>query len=778
MKTEFRPIALLLHGNCNEEKVAGLLLSVKFLEMEKLTFTDSKMILSEIFSIIDPDFLIKVMWNNDEKRLFRQASMSLIAFSIQTGYSSIFRDSAPRFVELLFASLEFSASTDYGTSQSMSDQKYDMQFVLDLLTVIKWITAEGGCSTIRTVLLKSISHAGKVTTELPAYFYPFLSDYVMDLSQMLFSARNFSSPDEDSDILPTLCAEMLRMFIVKGFHGGAPEAVRDSALRCCLHFLSTKSAFNPAWSLQEMSDGDEENLHSERPLSPALPPAASTSTLKEKEIAPPEILSNTTIDRSSLKCPSSETGTFPMLLVSIIGIEVHLLLEEALALFKEPQGEPQIPSYGELRDPSVQRQKKYDEVKLNLNSEYTLLRIKRILKMIPCCMSLLNTTILLLVGREEGEDAIVEAHWSLLSSPVILHIRQTVHNIFQKVFDFLKEISDISSETLTTIYHGDSSVSENNAFAEIRSIYRTDALLLNVVRQITAALCLWVLEDEDMRDSFVQNLPLMLTWSVVPMYFSDTPDAHNLLMKNSNGVGAEEWTASTVTVWKALLDPLMYAQNEVEDAGDVLHYLLPCLIAISGDMMAEDELADKVCTLNGGSLLCRLVNLALLVCKNATSLREEYQKLNMTSSSKQKSQNYHNVRDVADAGDSKALLDRFCNTCCAACDQLTFFFEWKQKEIILLRKGESETEALTALFSLSKETFPFIPKMAPFSLSKSKRRQEDRHAERLACILAAASSILSDSDSKNIDSTIVTTLSSLGCAVSDLIIVLGLISID
>ena len=773
METEFGPIAILLHGNCNEEKVAGLLLSVKFLEMEKLTSTDSETILREIFSIIDPDFLIKVMWNNDNRRLFRQASMSLIAFSIQRGLSSIFRDSASQFVELLFNSLKFNANIDCETSQSISDQKYDMQFAVDLLTVIKWITAEGGCSTIKSVLLQSIFHAGKLTTELPAYFYPLLLDHVMDLSHMLFAARNFRGPDGDN--LSKLTAEMLRLLIVKGFHGGAPEAVRDSALRCTLHFLSSKSAFNPAWSLQEVRDVDE-SLNSDRPLSPALQRAVSAST--EKENIKAGIQMGTTIDPLNLNCPSVDTGTFPMLLVSIIGIEVHLLLEEALALFKQPQGEPQIPLYGDLRDPSVERKKKYDEVKFNPDSEYTLLRIKRILKMIPCCMSLLNTIILLLVGREAGENIVVEAYWSLLSSPAILHIRQTVHNIFQKVFDFLKELTDICPETLTTIYHGDSETPKDNYFVETLSIHRTDALLLNVVRQITAALCLWVLEDEDMRDPFVQNLPLMLTWSVVPLYFSDTPDADNSLAKSTNRIWGGEWTASTLIVWRALLNPLVHAQDDVEDAGDVLHYLLPCLIAISGDMTAEDELADKVCTLGGGSLLCRLVNLALLVCQNATSLKEEYQQLNMTCSCEPKFQRYHKVKDVVDIEDRKASLDRLCNTCCAAFDQLNLLLEWKKKEIILLRKGESEAEALSALFSLSKETFPFIPKVAPFSLSKSKRTLEDRHAERLACILAAASSILRDSDNGNFDSKKVTNLSSLDCAVSDLILVLGLISID
>ena len=765
MESEFGRISLLLNGSSNEEKVAGLLLSVKLLEMEKLTSVESKMLLDNAYAVIGPDFIIKLMWNIDKRRLFRQASISFMAFSIQNGLSHLFKDFTLRLIDLLFSSVrltsKISPNLDTSPSPSTSDQKYDRQFALDLLTTIKWITAEGERSAIQAILIHLLSYAGKVTTELPGYFYPLLLDYAMDLSNMIYSSSNFSGNYKDSGIMSTDTAEKLRILIVKGFHGGALEAVRDSSLQCCLHFLSSNCAFNPTWSLDGMKDIDD-----------AVVKKTQTKIITEK----------LNQDVSSAAC-----GTFPKLLVSIISIEVHLLLEEALALFKEPQGEPQIHSYSDLRDPSVDRRKKYDEVKLDSNSDYTLLRIERLSKMIPCCMSLLNTIILLLVGREEGEGITVEAHWSILSSPAILHIRQTVHNIFQKVFDFLKEISDISQETMNNIYNSNHNTSNDKNNVMVDRSNRNDTLLLTIVRQVTVALCLWVLEDEDMRDSFVLNIPLILVWSVVPMYFNDNSDGDDVANKVSDGVdqGNKYWTTSSMIVWKALSHPLVTAQSQGEveageDIGDILHYLLPCLAAISGGMTAEDELADRLCAIDGGLLLCRLVNLSLLIGQNATHLRREDQKLNEVESSEGSSQKKQEVRERGRDDSKSASFVRLCHTCSSACDQLTFLFQWKQKEIILLRKGESETEALSALFCLTKDTFPYIPKVAPYSLSKSKRSQEDRHAERLSNILAVASGTLSGSLIESTDSkaTTTTALYFLDCAVSNLVTILSLISID
>ena len=741
-------IPLLLQGSSNEEKVGGLLLSVKLLETDVLNESESKAFLHRLYTFVSPDFIVKLMWNQEKRRLFRQAAMSLIACSIQHGFASKYSDFGLPLIRLLFSALLssekssakginraeddtiVSSSPESLHSEASSDQKYDKQFVLDLVLTLKWIAAESNRTTVYNILAETLLNAGNVTTELPPYLYPSLLEFVTDLCQMQCHPSSSPEATDEATAMSNESAVMLRLLVVKGFHGGAPEAVRDSALQCSLQLLSSSS------------------------------PLTNTTNSPAVELDPIDTdTAGLTLDK------------FAMLLVSIVGIEVHLLLEEALALFKQPQGEPEEKSYGDLRDPAEERKKKYDEVKLDSGGDYTLIRTKRLLKMIPCTMSILNAVLLLLVGRDDGDNNMVEAHWMSLPSPAILHIRQQVHNIFQKIFDFLKEISDISQTVLINV-NRISPPSECIEGSIIDSRLRNDILLVKVVRQVTAALCLWVLEDEDMRDSFVQNLPLLLMWSAVPIHFrnSDSNDGTDLTADAK--LGTMIWAPSRLIVWTALTEPIEFNDSKgADDIGDVLHYILPCLAEISEGLAPEDELAEKLCTVGGGSLFTRLVNLSLLVSDNSTVLKGNDK---ISRAEKNKSSD---VRERDMTKYSPASYSRVCHTCSSGCDLLTAMFAWRKNDIIVLRKGETESEALCAIFTLSKDTFPIIPSVSAYNLSRSKRNMEDRHAERLADLLAVASGIFNGvkGESKVKSST---PLSVLNEAVSSLVLILGAVSVE
>ena len=737
MELEIDRIKILLAGDSNEEKIAGIMLSVQLLEMEKLSTERSKRFLDESYALISPSYVIKMMRNTKNRRLFLQAGTSLIASSIQLGFSHVYRDFASALVDLLFFSLAISKNSPNGIADKAVVTEHQRQFEIDLLLILKWIAAESPRTTIENILMYSLKVA--CTAELPAQFFPAFLDFIGDLSRLQDSSNTANGSLTDPMVLPAESAGDLRNLLLKGFHGGAPETIRDCSLLFCQCFMSPSSSLSPSWSIEVLQDSN-----------------MTLEPLMEKE---------------------NPSGKFAMLLMSVIGIEVHLLLEEALALFKPPQGEPQTPSYGDLRDPSQERKKRYDEVKIDSTGSFAAVRLRRLRNLIPCCMSLLNSTLGLLLGKESATSSSASAthlhdDWSALPSLAILHIRQAAHNIFQKVFDFMKEISDITQFTIANVY------SERNSTMGLHPDSVRDTLLVNIVQQSTATLCFWVLEDEDLRSAFLEHLPLLIKWSALTLHI-DTDGGMGI---DSTGTRPEsrldgaDWMAPAAITWAALTAVSEKAPTDVEGecVGDVLHYILPCLADIASTLDDTDVLADKICTLDGGCLFARLVNIELLVSLNADDIIAEESSIGAgmrTSRHSQKSDGSNNFLSRS------AASTRTCHTCTAASDLLSTILSWKMKEIRILRKGDSETEVLCALFALSSASFPCIPASAPSGLISETRGQENRHAERLADILTTAHSTFTGGAASVTDSSISDNVSQLAESISRLVLVLNSVSI-
>jgi hypothetical protein len=730
MELEVDRIKLLLAGNSNEEKIAGIMLTVQLLETEKLSVERSKAFIKEAYALICPSFVIKLMRNTKNRRLFLQAGTSLMASSIQLGFSYVYRDFALALVDVLFFSLAISRSTTNDNVDRVSAIDHERQFEIDLLLTLKWIAAESPLSTIENILKHSLKVASE--SELPVQFFPVFLDFIGDLSQLQGSSNTANEGFKEPIALPAASAGDLRNLLLKGFHGGAPEIIRDCSLLFCQHYLSSSSSLSPLWSVEEMkgSNSIEEPQKKENPI-----------------------------------------GKFAMLLMSVIGIEVHLLLEEALALFKPPQGEVQTPSYGDLRDPSEERKKRYDEVKVDSTGSFAGVRLKRLINMISCCMSLLNSTLGLLVGKESVASASdLCSDWSALPSSAMLHIRQAAHNIFQKIFDFMKEISDISQITIAIEY------GKNSSTIDLHSDSIRDSLLVNVVQQSAATLCFWVLEDEDLRSAFLEHLPLLLKWSAVTLHFDTNKGAEKISSMMELLRSGVDWTAPAAITWAALTSvsekkPIV---DEGESVGDVLHYILPCLADIASTLDDTDVLADKICTLNGGCLFTRLVNIALLVGLNAAYIAAEE---NAGSASNRMPRHSQNSEGSSHILSRAAASTRTCQTCAAALDLLSTILSWRMKEIRILRKGDTETEVLCALFALSAESFPCIPAAPLFSLNLDSRGQEDRHAERLADILTKAHLTITGGVPAGTHSSISDNVAQLGESISRLVLVLNSVSI-
>eukprot|EP00596_Hydrurales_sp_CCMP1899_P009965 CAMPEP_0119047980 /NCGR_PEP_ID=MMETSP1177-20130426/56179_1 /TAXON_ID=2985 /ORGANISM="Ochromonas sp, Strain CCMP1899" /LENGTH=598 /DNA_ID=CAMNT_0007023265 /DNA_START=135 /DNA_END=1932 /DNA_ORIENTATION=+ len=577
---ELKSILVLLKGNSNEEKVAGVLLAVKLLEMNILGPTESKSFMIQIFSLVTPDFIVRLIGTLDKKKLIRQAGLNFLAFSIQWGMSTVFKESTSQLIDLLFSSL---ALADLNSDKSGIEKPFssveetdsDQQFLLDILLALKWIAIESNIDFIDRILERILMNVGKVTTQVPIFLYPSLLNFIVEISGI---RSKVDQSEKDVCMLSNESGAMLRMLIVKGFHGGAPEAIRDSSLLGCLHLISPDTSFSSDWSLE----------------------------------------SETAVDNLDPKSKSAEkspvVGKFAMLLASIVGIEMHLLLEEALALFKEPQGEPQNLSTGDVNDPLFERRTQYNTIKVDMKKDIVDVRIKRLVKMIPCCLSILNGILLLLVGKEgdeeeNGVDDSKQPLWAALSSVAMLHIRQTVHSIFQKVFDFLKEISDISRETLSNIFGNfNKKDSEGKVIKIVKdNVFNNNGeLLIIIVQHATATLSLWILEDEALRDPFVRNLYLILQWSIVATQLKDSGKSIEIKDEEINQI--MNWRPTNLMAWTTLSQSstsniLSHSIQEdgnileQDNIGDILHYVLPCLANISDNLAKEDELTERIYTL-------------------------------------------------------------------------------------------------------------------------------------------------------------------------------------
>jgi hypothetical protein len=743
MEAEMSLTAKLLRGSSDEEKFAGIMLSLKLVEMGKLDEKDSKAVLMELYGLISPVFVIKLMRITKKRRFFRQTCISLIANSIQLGFSNVYRDHTIKLIDVMFFSLDLSAKTPQtvaegdslgGSQTSSSNTEDDRTFELDLLLALKWIAAGATSADVYKLLSHTLKRTGGINFELPVYIYSALLDFLVDLCQLLSRPDTSENSHIERFTLPTEEAALFRKLIVKGFHGGAPESIRDSSLFCCLHFLDLNSSVHPSWSVGILED-------------------------KQSDIA-------------SDKGDKQGSGKFAMLLVSVIGIEVHLLLEEALALFKKPEGEPLEHSYGDLRDPKEERRKRYNEVGTDACISNTSVRVERISSMIPCCMSLLTAILELLIGNEKIESGssgvVAELYWSHLPSPAMLHIRQTVQNIFQKIFDFLKEISDVSQSSISHVFK-----KKNQGFENTDAVTLTnghDTLLLRIIQQATATMCFWVLEDEDLRDPFLSNLPNILRWSAVTVHFDDSDNANSCKLRESIYTYGVDWEATTSEAWTSITaGPTGSAMSGgSDDVCDVMHHVLPCLAAMSSNLTAKDELAERLCTLDKGSLFARLINITVLLGLNASNFFE----LDMTNSEQSATSHKNHPLNETDATSSTSAtsLVRNGQTFSSALNLLECYFSWKQKEIQTLTLGETEVEALTDIFCISKDLFPKIRIANSSALSLTVKGSQNQCLTRdLADVLDRARHILCDSVGNGNNEPVTKEILSLNSAISALV---------
>lgn len=244
MEDELRRITLLLQGISNEEKVAGIMLSTKILEMNILGSEKTKIFLKEALSLISPGFFINLIATKDKKRLYRRVGMDFLAASIQWGFSSNFQSSTSRLLDILFLSLDKNTDTPNricnteaaaGASSSENtvtaselelEKESDEKFTLSVLFTLKLIAVESSKEILDIILEYVLTNVGKATTQIPVFLFPSLLEFIIDIIEIKALSNNKISNEKQGTVfLSVESAELLRMIIVKGFHGGAPEVM-------------------------------------------------------------------------------------------------------------------------------------------------------------------------------------------------------------------------------------------------------------------------------------------------------------------------------------------------------------------------------------------------------------------------------------------------------------------------------------------------------------------------------------------------------------------------
>ena len=176
-----------------------------------------------------------------------------------------------------------------------------------------------------------------------------------------------------------------------------------------------------------------------------------------------------------------------LLLMSVLRGELHLLYEEILCKY----------DVTEVKESTAASSSYIDTAIANVNKNIEK-RNERIYRMINTCCNLLDTTLLLLIGDEEGEATPV---WSELPGKVIGSIRSINHGIINEMLDFMTQVSGIKDRIG----------------------------IMQVVTRVLQALGKWAVEDDDLLQLFIDKLPF-ISLIVLPYVDSSELQVSNALV--------------------------------------------------------------------------------------------------------------------------------------------------------------------------------------------------------------------------------------------------------
>lgn len=443
----------------------------------------------------------------------------------------------------------------------------------------------------------------------------------------------------------------MRSLIMQCLHGLAPEAVRDGALTSFNDLISMKSFISPLWTIEPISSNETSSI----PV-----PAYSTSNTPY----PPRPSDNITSEdtNNSKKTPIEERGQFAMLISAIISGELHLLIEEVSCQLTN-----QLTVTCIKKDVEIERE-------------------ARVFNMIILICTSIDSILFLLVGESDNHNYIedgkeedeIDSIWSILPADSLLHVRQSMHNSLQEIFDFYKLSTGIILNHLNNYiemkYNSTTLTLEQNHLNYIKQ--KNFSSLLLIIQRLGMSLTKWVMEDFDLYTPFIDNLTNLLDSSI---YFIISTEKSRNNLSNNIDLYRED------LLWNVLLHGIYIESSSNSKSNsnqasigksssyidDLLPIVLPCLLQISENITQDCIKIDKICS--NDSLIYVLISIITTVSNriiNDNSI--------MTLDS------YKNDSTISHI-DS---LNRCCTVTSMAVDMLIYMILWKENDLKTLASSK------------------------------------------------------------------------------------------
>ena len=302
----------------------------------------------------------------------------------------------------------------------------------------------------------------------------------------------------------------LRQLIIQGLHGYASDHIRDTTLMACYFLLKESidlmrpfeidSNTHPVVKCQSLvpimwcvEPDDGMNMQ----LECLAEDEANSQSTDPKQCRKAE---KETRKVNKSEAHSAPIGQFPLLLCSIVRIELRLLFQQALA------------SFNDMRELSIETDE-FDEDKSPAKSAAasTVEEEDRIQRMMYLLLSIFDQILILLVGDhnrapddndeddDDDDDKDSTAVWAGLPHPVLTRIRQYIHFIIHDMFEFINEAAMMIQSQHRHVKTAGEISSQSVSHKGLTK-------LVNACSRVGRSLSFWLTEDEDLLNPFLHGL--------------------------------------------------------------------------------------------------------------------------------------------------------------------------------------------------------------------------------------------------------------------------------
>ena len=218
--TSYMDFQHLLEGNSNEERLAGILLALKFLETDgSLSLQDRCNIISHLISTVSPLFILRMV---STKTMLTNSSVQDIAVNLLV-QSCQYPD-----VMKLFQHM----STDIYAVARVSENTSVLEFLAKVCEM-------GGSSECENIFRHALGVVSSTNPKNMLTIFNFLVEMTLHCKIIGLTAEE---------------SKTLRSLLMEGWGaGGSEENVRDTFVIATVVFLSR---IHPSWTLEESVDGD------------------------------------------------------------------------------------------------------------------------------------------------------------------------------------------------------------------------------------------------------------------------------------------------------------------------------------------------------------------------------------------------------------------------------------------------------------------------------------------------------------------------------------------